>query len=101
MREYVSNNQKHVARASPEVILAGGVINSPQLLLLSGVGSSEQRKKHGIETRVELREVGENLQDHVSPIIFFARKAPGPIHRGMRYDRLALAAAPAWDDRRY
>ena len=49
--------------ASREVILAGGAFNSPQLLLLSGIGPREELERHGIEVRVELPGVGRNLQD--------------------------------------
>ncbi|MDX1428653.1 MAG: GMC family oxidoreductase N-terminal domain-containing protein [Rhodothermales bacterium] len=54
---------KHQARASREVILAGGAFNSPQLLMLSGIGPSEQLTRHGIPVRVDLPGVGKNLQD--------------------------------------
>ncbi len=49
--------------ASREVILAGGAFNSPQLLLLSGIGPPEELERHGIKVRVELPGVGRNLQD--------------------------------------
>ncbi len=49
--------------ASKEVILAGGAFNTPQMLMLSGVGPREQMEKHGIEVRVDLPGVGKNLQD--------------------------------------
>jgi choline dehydrogenase len=49
--------------ASREVILSGGAFNTPQLLMLSGVGENEQLKRHGIEVRVDLPGVGRNLQD--------------------------------------
>lgn len=48
-----------------EVILCGGAFNSPQLLQLSGVGSPEVLRAAGVDTRVELPGVGENLQDHL------------------------------------
>lgn len=51
--------------AAREVILAGGAINSPQLLLLSGVGPRDELERHGIEVRHELPGVGRNLQDHL------------------------------------
>lgn len=54
------------ARASKEVILCGGSINSPQLLELSGIGNSEHLKAAGIKTKHELMGVGENLQDHLT-----------------------------------
>ncbi len=52
--EYLRDGQDHLARAAREVILAVGVINSPQLLMLSGVGDPDQLRAHGIEVRVAL-----------------------------------------------
>jgi choline dehydrogenase-like flavoprotein len=54
-------------RASKEVILSGGAYNSPQVLQLSGVGSPDLLKSHGIEVRHALPGVGEGLQDHYAP----------------------------------
>ncbi len=53
-----------IATASREVILSAGAIGSPQLLLLSGVGPADQLQRLGIEPRIDLQGVGENLQDH-------------------------------------
>jgi choline dehydrogenase-like flavoprotein len=50
-------------RATREVILAGGAFNTPQLLMLSGIGPEEELKKHGIDVRVALAGVGKSLQD--------------------------------------
>jgi choline dehydrogenase len=55
------------ARASREVIVSGGSINSPQLLELSGIGQPERLKTLGIEVRHALPGVGENLRDHYAP----------------------------------
>ena len=52
------------ARATREVILAAGAVQSPQLLQLSGIGPAALLRQHGIEVRVDAPEVGENLQDH-------------------------------------
>ncbi|NQY98513.1 MAG: choline dehydrogenase [Henriciella sp.] len=62
--EYTQNGQTHTARARVEVILAGGAINSPQLLELSGIGHPDLLKDQGIEVVSALPGVGENLQDH-------------------------------------
>jgi 4-pyridoxate dehydrogenase len=78
------------ATARREVILAGGVVNSPQLLMLSGIGDPAELSAHGIATRVALPAVGKNLSDHVSVILMFRRRQPGPFHRMMRADRIAL-----------
>jgi len=75
-------------RAIREVILCGGVINSPQLLMLSGVGAPAHLARHGIRTQLDLPGVGQNLQDHPSIIVMYHRTEPGPFHRMMRYDRI-------------
>ncbi|WP_454119513.1 GMC family oxidoreductase [Microbacterium lacticum] len=53
------------ARARREVILSGGAINTPQLLMLSGIGPADHLASHGIDLVVDAPEVGENLQDHL------------------------------------
>ncbi|HEY7141964.1 MAG TPA: GMC oxidoreductase [Methylomirabilota bacterium] len=55
--------ERRQVRASMEVILAGGAFNTPQLLMLSGIGPREVLERHGIEVRVGLPGVGRNLQD--------------------------------------
>ena len=82
--------------AEREVILSGGVINSPQLLMLSGIGPADQLRKHGIAIRVDAPNVGENLQDHISAGIFYKRTKPGPVHAELRADRAAINAARAY-----
>jgi choline dehydrogenase len=51
--------------ASREVILCGGAINSPQLLMLSGIGPQAELRRHGIDVVVDCAGVGGNLQDHL------------------------------------
>lgn len=51
--------------ARKEVILSAGAIGSPQILMLSGVGDSDELQKHGIEVKAGLKGVGKNLQDHL------------------------------------
>jgi 4-pyridoxate dehydrogenase len=94
--EYLQDGRNVVAHAEREVILAGGVINSPQLLMLSGVGDPEALRAHGIEVKSPLTGVGRNLQDHVSALFMFKRKGNGPFHRAMRYDRIGMALAQCW-----
>lgn len=94
--EYMRGDTGHTALAAREVILAGGVINSPQLLMLSGIGDPEALAAHGIEPQVALPAVGQNLQDHASAIVMFRRKVPGPFVRNMRFDRIVLALANAY-----
>ena len=74
-----------------EVILSGGAINSPQLLMLSGVGPGAVLNSAGIDTVRELPGVGENLRDHPAAFVAYRRSSP-PIETfapgvqvGMRY----------------
>jgi 4-pyridoxate dehydrogenase len=94
--EYRQGGETKIARAGREVLLAGGVINSPQLLMLSGIGDPEELKIHGIKAQVPLRGVGQNLQDHVVVQVAYSRKEPGPIHRAMRLDRIMVELAKTY-----
>ncbi len=86
---YRQGGRLRTARAEAEVILAGGAVNSPQLLMLSGIGDPAALKRQGIGTRVALPGVGRNLQDHISAAVAYRRSAPGPLHARMRADRIA------------
>src|SRR4029078_10733211 len=61
---YVQHGTETIARAASEVLLSGGVINSPQLLLLSGIGTADQLRALDIDVVADVRGVGENLHDH-------------------------------------
>ena len=93
--EYLHEGEKHLVHAEREVILAGGVINSPQLLMLSGIGDPFALRVQGIAPRVPLPGVGRNLQDHIAVAVMFRRKEPGPLHRKMRADRIVREIAKA------
>src|SRR5262249_54441511 len=62
-RPSAATGERREIRASREVILAGGAFNTPQLLMLSGIGPPEVLARHGIDVRVDLPGVGRNLQD--------------------------------------
>jgi choline dehydrogenase-like flavoprotein len=72
--------ERRAIRASREVILAGGAFNTPQLLMLSGIGPRADLEHHGIEVKVDLPGVGKNLQD---------RYEAGVVHR-MNFDQWPL-----------
>ena len=91
--EYAQGRQISMARARREVILAGGVINSPHLLMLSGIGPASSLRDAGVTPRIDSPNVGRNLQDHMSIGVFYNRRHPGPLLKKMRYDRIALELA--------
>jgi choline dehydrogenase len=64
--EYVRHGKRHNARAEREVVLAAGAINSPQLLLLSGIGPAADLRTADVPVRHDLPGVGKNLQDHLT-----------------------------------
>jgi choline dehydrogenase-like flavoprotein len=94
--EYVQNGRLHRAAATREVLLAGGVFNTPQLLMLSGIGEADHLREFGIEPRVHLPGVGRSLQDHLSVDVHHTRRSPGPFHAQMRLDRAALNMVRAY-----
>lgn len=63
--EYIRHNRTEVAHCEGEVILAGGAINSPQLLQLSGIGAADHLRELGIPVVADRPEVGRGLQDHL------------------------------------
>ncbi len=85
-----SNGQLTGVNAEREVIISTGAINSPHLLMLSGVGPADQLKKQGIEVVQDAPEVGQNLQDHISASVGYRRKQPGPFLPKTRFDKLAV-----------
>jgi 4-pyridoxate dehydrogenase len=93
--EFIRRGQTEYVYADREVILAGGAFNTPQLLMLSGIGPAEHLRSIGIDLRVDLP-VGKNLQDHQAAAIFYKRKTPGPFCELMRFDRMAINMVRAY-----
>jgi choline dehydrogenase len=69
--EFERGGQQCVAYARREVVLCGGAINSPQLLMLSGIGDRDHLADHGIDTIYHSPEVGQNLLDHLATPLGF------------------------------
>ncbi len=80
---YLRHGEPETARANAEVILSGGAINSPQLLMLSGVGPAEHLIEMGIDVVADSRGVGANLSDHpVLPVIWSTPRLRGLWEKG-------------------
>ena len=73
--------------AGKEVILSGGAINTPQLLMLSGIGDARHLADHGIACLVDSPDVGRNLQDHLEIYIQYSCKQPVSIYHSTRWYR--------------
>jgi len=74
--DYLIGGRPAGVRAGREVILSAGALNSPQLLMLSGIGDADHLAAHGIRTLVDLKGVGGNLQDHLSVTVQYTSKLP-------------------------
>jgi choline dehydrogenase-like flavoprotein len=80
---YEQNGTEHTLEVEREVILAAGVINTPQLLMLSGVGPAAHLREHGIEVVADVPGVGENLHDHpTAPVVALAPEGVGGSYQG-------------------
>ena len=93
--EFLQDGQVKRYRAEREVICSGGAINSPQLLMLSGIGQADHLREAGVEVKHDLPGVGQNLQEHLEmyiqqqctqPITLYKYTKPVPMAlAGMRW----------------
>ena len=86
--------EQHVT-ARREIILCGGAINTPQLLMQSGIGDPAELQAMGIAPQVAAPEVGRNLQDHLGVYLTYACKDPITLYALFRLDRAAVALTRA------
>ena len=74
-------------QARREVVLCGGAFNTPQLLMLSGIGPAAELRAHGIPVRVDLAGVGRNLQDRYEVAVTHRMRHPWQALAGARFER--------------
>ncbi|HEX4294975.1 MAG TPA: choline dehydrogenase [Rhizomicrobium sp.] len=101
--EYVQKKQSQKARAAREVILCGGAVNTPQVLMLSGVGDAETLTRFAIPVVADMKGVGRNLQDHLDcsiqyectqPITLYSQSRPlAALKTGLQYMLLGTGLA--------
>src|SRR5579883_274393 len=89
--EYTQGGRSLRARADREIILSAGAVNSPQILMLSGVGDADELAAHGIKLACHLPGVGKNLQDHVDVCLVYQVVKPITLYSDLRVDRLVPA----------
>ena len=89
--EYSKKGQTFKVNINKEVILSAGAINSPQILMNSGIGDAVELNKHGIDVIHELKGVGKNLQDHYSVTNSFYCTKPITLHRSASFLNTQLA----------
>ena len=92
---YSRLGRTEIVHAAKEVVLSGGVFNSPQLLMLSGIGPGDHLRSVGIEPVIESTNVGRNLQDHLAVQPTATRPEAGPFRDVMRFDRMAMSIVRA------
>ena len=94
--ELVRGRDLQVAHARREVVLCGGAINSPQLLMLSGVGPADELRGHGIDVVLDLPGVGRNLQDHLDVAVKQECTEPVSLYGANRPHRAAMIGLEWW-----
>lgn len=88
---YVQHGQLREARAAREIIVCGGAFNTPQLLLLSGIGPADELRALGVDSVHDLPGVGRNLSDHPNILNEYELAGGQGLTRHLRLDRAALA----------
>jgi len=106
---YEHRGSRHNAQVAKDVVLSGGAINSPQLMMLSGIGPADHLRSQEINVMADLPGVGQNLQDHPTVHLQYACREPVSIHNvgkplhkiaaGVRwgFSRTGVAASSIWE----
>jgi choline dehydrogenase len=89
--EYRRKGQTETVHAAREIILSGGTYNSPQVLMLSGIGPADELRAHGIDPVLDLPGVGRNLAEHPNLLNEYELIGGEGLTRHLRLDRAALA----------
>ncbi|MEA2685915.1 MAG: choline dehydrogenase [Actinomycetota bacterium] len=95
--EYVQDGETKTASATNEVVVCGGAIESPHLLLLSGIGPAAQLGQFGIDVLVDLPGVGENFHNHVlAPLVAIPSQPVPPGHNNTSEAALFYKSSAGW-----
>jgi choline dehydrogenase len=91
--EYMQDGQKKQVFADREVILSGGAYNSPQVLMLSGIGPADHLKSVGVGVQHDLAGVGQNLAEHPNMLLMYKAKKTETFLQQLRLDRAVMHGA--------
>lgn len=97
---FLQNKQQKSVYAKREVILSAGAFQSPQLLMLSGIGPGDHLHKHGIDIVADRKNVGENLQDHLDWTGLYKAKSPDSVGLSLSMAMRALPALSAYRNKK-
>lgn len=89
--EYVQAGELKRASAGAEIVLSAGTVNSPQALLVSGIGPGDELSALGIRPVHELPGVGKNMQDHVDCVMAWQCTKPVTLYKDLRADRIMFS----------
>jgi choline dehydrogenase len=89
--DFAENGESRRVRANREIVLSAGAVNSPQILMLSGIGNADELMAHGIKVVHDLPGVGKNLQDHVDVCVVYQVTKPVTLYSDLRIDRLTTS----------
>lgn len=96
--DYVQAGEAKSATARREVIVCGGAMESPKLLMVSGIGAAAQLAQFGIPVTVDLPGVGENFHNHVLTGVIFESPQPVPAaHQNLSESALFCSSQPGWN----
>lgn len=90
--EFVRDGQTHRVRAHREIVLCAGAVNSPKLLMLSGIGPHAQLREHGIDVIHDAPDVGQKLQEHLDVVLEYECLQPVTAYQWTRPHRKLWAA---------
>ena len=91
--QFEHRGRVHTVHADREVLLCAGAFNSPQLLMLSGIGPADDLRAHGIEVIHHLPGVGRNLQDHHAFNLTYSLDGRAALEGALRLDRVLMSLA--------
>jgi choline dehydrogenase len=93
--EYVKGGEKHIVHTDREIVVSAGSFQSPQILMLSGIGPADHLRSVDVDVKLDLPGVGQNLSEHPNMLNVFGARDKIGFTRHLRFDR-ATASVARW-----